>query len=535
MTQNLRSFTQVHQWSSGLKLAIIFVVIGSSPNVHADPIGPRDLALLTNDSDPNSATVANHYADVWKIPAANITHVQWSTHLTDTSVVACAKDASCIGFVQQNSGKPYLSKLAACLFKDATCLTDVAKGLNLTNAGAKACYNDSNCQSYVVQHAADVAKSFVTCASADSSCVAGVQTFLDIYKLGTSTLSPQIQAVGIAVGAPSAMPIRFDCWAINQLISYAASPLGPFKLNGKQVVYSSDVCDVGGYLRNPTDPRSFVTNPIYNSDSHQPFTDFKVRPAMLITSKSLSGTLALIDRSARAHLSCPNGVVIAEQTCDGARNVRGSEFATLSAAFKGSVHVDVETVTNRYLNPLTGKVTSNCNYRSSLDYKPGDAATANAAYGQLGNDHSDTFRVGTTKLPSNPPLKLMQNPPPTLGYFTGTQHVPTIENPDLASTRLNLVPGAIGDTLTSFSGIINYGGNGQGYITQWIEAGFSGSSGTVVEPGPDTNKFSDPSIVMARYAKKGEPLVEAYPKSSQQPTEVLFIGDPLVSLCKEGT
>jgi uncharacterized protein (TIGR03790 family) len=102
-------------------------------------------------------------------------------------------------------------------------------------------------------------------------------------------------------------------------------------------------------------------------------------------------------------------------------------------------------------------------------------------------------------------------------YFTGLAHVPAIE-------RNTYLPGAVADHLTSFGGDLS--GNGQMSSLAWIDAGATGSYGTVTEPCNFPSKFPQPGIVMEHYLR-GETLIEAYWKSVRMPGQGLFIGEPL--------
>jgi uncharacterized protein (TIGR03790 family) len=104
-----------------------------------------------------------------------------------------------------------------------------------------------------------------------------------------------------------------------------------------------------------------------------------------------------------------------------------------------------------------------------------------------------------------------------LFYFTGAKRVE-----DLPSLRF--VPGAIADHLTSVGGTLD--GDGQMSSLRWLEAGATGSFGTVAEPCNHPQKFPLPALAMARYAE-GDTLVEAYWKSVAWPGEGVFIGEPL--------
>ncbi len=60
----------------------------------------------------------------------------------------------------------------------------------------------------------------------------------------------------------------------------------------------------------------------------------------------------------------------------------------------------------------------------------------------------------------------------------------------------------------------------------WLEAGATGSYGTVVEPCNLIEKFPIPQLVLLHYLG-GDTLIEAYWKSVLQPGQGIFIGEPL--------
>jgi len=102
-------------------------------------------------------------------------------------------------------------------------------------------------------------------------------------------------------------------------------------------------------------------------------------------------------------------------------------------------------------------------------------------------------------------------------YFTGTAHVAAID-------RNHFLDGALGDHLTSFGGVLD--GQSQTTALAWLDAGATGSYGTVVEPCAFPGKFPEIAVVMGRYLS-GETLLEAYWKSVRMPGQGLFVGDPL--------
>jgi uncharacterized protein (TIGR03790 family) len=111
----------------------------------------------------------------------------------------------------------------------------------------------------------------------------------------------------------------------------------------------------------------------------------------------------------------------------------------------------------------------------------------------------------------------VEGKPDVLFYFTGIVDVPKLKGN-------TFIPGAIGDHLTSTGGVLD--GIGQMSSLRWLEAGATGSYGTVVEPCNFPAKFPNPGIVIGRYLQ-GETLIEAYWKSVAMPGQGIFIGEPL--------
>jgi uncharacterized protein (TIGR03790 family) len=102
-------------------------------------------------------------------------------------------------------------------------------------------------------------------------------------------------------------------------------------------------------------------------------------------------------------------------------------------------------------------------------------------------------------------------------YFTGAVRVPGLSG-------LRFEPGAVADHVTSAGAIFEQ--STQMTVLEWLDAGVTGSYGTVVEPCAFPEKFPNPDILVRRYTA-GETLVEAYWKSVRMPGQGLFVGDPL--------
>ncbi|MCE9603372.1 MAG: hypothetical protein K8U03_00545 [Planctomycetia bacterium] len=94
----------------------------------------------------------------------------------------------------------------------------------------------------------------------------------------------------------------------------------------------------------------------------------------------------------------------------------------------------------------------------------------------------------------------------------------------LRETRSKLLPGAIGEHLTSHGGMLNEGA-GQTPISEWVRAGSALTSGAVWEPYAVPQKF--PSAYMHLHYVRGCSAGEAYYQSISGPYQMLVLGDPL--------
>ncbi len=103
-------------------------------------------------------------------------------------------------------------------------------------------------------------------------------------------------------------------------------------------------------------------------------------------------------------------------------------------------------------------------------------------------------------------------------YFVGAA------SPAVAGVRFR--PGALADHLTSFGGMLT--DSPQMSSLRWLEAGATGSYGTVVEPCNILQKFPNVPILLAHYLA-GETLIEAYWKSVEMPGQGIFLGEPLAA------
>ena len=109
-------------------------------------------------------------------------------------------------------------------------------------------------------------------------------------------------------------------------------------------------------------------------------------------------------------------------------------------------------------------------------------------------------------------------------YFTNSLGLMTgLANLSLPANAF--VPGAMGDSLTSYAGIIFGDSGGQTTLLAFLEAGAAGSYGTITEPCNYTQKFPNPIDYF--YQNRGFCLAEAYYQSLQNPFQGLLAGEPL--------
>ena len=113
----------------------------------------------------------------------------------------------------------------------------------------------------------------------------------------------------------------------------------------------------------------------------------------------------------------------------------------------------------------------------------------------------------------------LENRPDVMFYFFGGAVVPAVSSN-------HFLPGAIADHLTSFGGMLT--DSPQMSSLRWLEAGATGSYGTVVEPCNFLGKFPNVPVLLRHYLS-GETLIESYWKSVEMPGQGLFIGEPLAA------
>ena len=206
-------------------------------------------------------------------------------------------------------------------------------------------------------------------------------------------------------------------------------------------------------------------SPYFNSASTRPYTDLGLRPAMLLAADDVEGAKAMIRR----------GVA-----------------ADFTLGLRGAPPV------NAYLVATPDRARS---VRALLFPPPGRIA-----------------RVGVNVVVEQ--TTALHDVDRVLLYLTGAVRVDQLDT-------IGWVPGAIGDHLTSFGGVLD-GQRGQMPATAWIASGATASYGTVSEPCSHLQKFPHPQVLLLQYVQ-GSSLIEAYWKSVAWPQQGIFIGEPLAA------
>jgi uncharacterized protein (TIGR03790 family) len=207
-------------------------------------------------------------------------------------------------------------------------------------------------------------------------------------------------------------------------------------------------------------------NPYFGSSSTAPYKDFGIRPTMMLAGQSVANVKATIDKGLLADRSLPAGRGWFVRTAD---NVRSGPRAQ-----------DFQATVQDWNRPEALSMTY-------LDHSKGGGRSE------------------------------VKNAADILFYQTGSANVSGVNTN-------TYVPGALADHLTSNGG--NLFGSDQMSALRWLEAGVTASYGTVTEPCAYADKFPAASVLVKNYFR-GNTALEAYTKSVRQPSQGVFVGDPL--------
>ena len=115
-----------------------------------------------------------------------------------------------------------------------------------------------------------------------------------------SNVAPQVQAYALAW----TLPYRVECMSVTAAFALGFDP-GAYCAEGCQTTKPS---------------------PYFDSRSSAPFTDYQLRPAMLLAGESVESAKRLIDRGLRSDESWPEGKAYLVNTTDRGRSVRAETY-----------------------------------------------------------------------------------------------------------------------------------------------------------------------------------------------------------------
>lgn len=207
-------------------------------------------------------------------------------------------------------------------------------------------------------------------------------------------------------------------------------------------------------------------SPYFSYPGRKPFSDLGLRPSMLLAARSVESAQALIERGIAADHSLPS-------------------FLPAQAYFVST--------------PDAAR-----SVRSVL-FPPASSIRA------LG---LEARRESSEALPARLPRALLM--------VTGLARVEGLD-------RIEWLPGALADHLTSFGGLLERNSpQEQMSALDWLESGATASYGTVSEPCNHLQKFPHPQILLLSYAQ-GLSALEAYWHSVAWPGQGVFVGEPLAA------
>lgn len=271
--------------------------------------------------------------------------------------------------------------------------------------------------------------------------------FAEIKAQVDAAAGPEIQAFVVSWSRPFRIA-RFNYYSTNYSITSAlAFGIEPSAL-------TSNNC------------AAMPVNRYFGSSSTAPYTDFGIRPTMMLAGQSTASVKATIDKGFEANGTLPKGDGWFVRTADNLRS--------------GPRMQDFQTTVQDWNRP--------------------DGLTLTYF------DYSTNGRRSEVKNAAN-----------ILFYQTGAANVSGVNTN-------TYVPGALADHLTSNGG--NLFGTEQMSALRWLEAGVTASYGTVTEPCAFADKFPAASVLVKSYFR-GNTALEAYTKSVRQPSQGVFVGDPL--------
>ena len=115
------------------------------------------------------------------------------------------------------------------------------------------------------------------------------------------------------------LPTRVECMSVTAAFAFGFDP--------------ASYCAEGCLTTKPS--------PYFNSTSRAPFTDYRMRPSMLLAGSDVESAKRLVDRGLRSDESWPEGKAYLQNTTDASRNVRAESYARVRQVLGPAYPIEV--------------------------------------------------------------------------------------------------------------------------------------------------------------------------------------------------
>jgi len=147
----------------------------------------------------------------------------------------------------------------------------------------------------------------------------GVMSFGDFQRV-QAVLDAKVGADVQAYALAWTLPYRVECMSVTAAFAFGFDP--------------------GAYCPGGDGCQPTKASPYYNSRSNAPFTDHRMRPAMLLAGDNVESAKRLIDRGLRSDESWPEGKAYLINTSDRGRNVRAEGYDRIRTVLGASYPIE---------------------------------------------------------------------------------------------------------------------------------------------------------------------------------------------------
>jgi uncharacterized protein (TIGR03790 family) len=144
--------------------------------------------------------------------------------------------------------------------------------------------------------------------------IMGFGDFMRVQEVLDAKVGADVQAYALAW----TVPFRVECMSITAAFALGFDP-GSYCAEGCQTTKVS---------------------PYFNSVSRAPFTDHRIRPAMMLAGTDVESAKRLIDRGLRSDETWPEGKAYLMNTRDSSRNVRAESYERVRSALAGAYPIE---------------------------------------------------------------------------------------------------------------------------------------------------------------------------------------------------